>query len=192
MLCRGSLCRCYTLLDLKTKFFCFFLRYILFWKVSIVMKIHPPTNLQLIRPTVLVVDRKSKNNVVAISIISRCPSLSRCLVLPDPCGYKKKKDISILRLARSIFVCKWHQWHKVGEKDQRFFSSGNSTLNTFLACMFFFPNRPYACSHSRGTRPKHLRAKVVLGQDKQRKLPLILKVYMPFVCLSQCAFCSPA
>ena len=156
------------------------------------MKIHPPTNLQLIRPTVHVVDRKSKNNVVAISIISRCPSLSRCLVLPHPCGYKKKKDISILRLARSILVCKWHQWHKVGEKDQSFFSAGNSTLNTFLACMFCFPNRPYASSHSRGTRPKHLRAKVVLGQDKQRKLPLILKVYMPFVCLSQCAFCSPA
>ena len=167
-------------------------RYILFWKVSIVIKIHPPMNLHLIKPTVHVVDRKSKNNVVGISIISRCPSLSRCLVLPHPSGCKKKKDMSIVQLARSILVCKWHQWHKVGEKDQSFFSAGNSTLNTFLACMFCFPNRPFASSHSRGTRPKHLRAKVVLGQFKQRKLPLILKVYMPFVCLSQCAFCSPA
>ena len=147
------------------------------------MKIHPPMNLHLIKPTVHVVDRKSKNNVVGISIISRCPSLSRCLMLSRPCGYKKKKDMSILRLARSILVCKWHQ---------SFFSAGNSTLNTFLACMFCFPNKPFASSHSRGTRPKHLRAKVVLGQFKQRKLPLILKVYMPFVCLSQCAFCSPA
>ena len=155
------------------------------------MKIHPPMNLHLIKPTVHVVDRKSKNNV-GISIISRCPSLSRCLVLPHPSGCKKKKVMSILRLARSILVCKWHQWHKVGEKDQSFFSAGNSTLNTFLACMFCFPNRPFASSHSRGTRPKHLRAKVVLGQFKQRKLPLILKVYVPFVCLSQCAFCSPA
>lgn len=85
------------------------------------MKIHPPMNLHLIKPTVHVVDRKSKNNVVGIGIISRCPSLNRCLVLPHPCGCKKKKDMSILRLARSIVVCKWHQWHQVVEKDQSFF-----------------------------------------------------------------------
>ena len=48
-------------------------------------------NLHLIKPTVHVVDRKSKNNVVGISIISRCPSLSRCLVLPHPSGCKKKR-----------------------------------------------------------------------------------------------------
>ena len=140
-------------------------RYILFWKVSIVMKIHPPMNLHLIKPTVHVVDRKSKNNV-GISIISRCPSLSRCLVLPHPSGCKKKKVMSILRLARSILVCKWHQWHKVGEKDQSFFSAGNLTLNTFLACMFCFPNRPFVSSHSHGTScttPPCLRAKAALG-----------------------------
>ena len=89
-----------------------------------------------------VVDRKSKNNVVGISVLSRCPSLSRCLVLPHPCGCKKNKDMSILRLARSILVCKWHQWHKVGEKDQSFLSAGNSTLNTFLAVCFVFTIGP--------------------------------------------------
>ena len=32
-------------------------------------------------------------------------------------------------------------------------------------------NRPFAASHSRGTKPPRLRAKAALGQDKQRKLP---------------------
>ena len=137
-------------------------------------------NLHLIKPTVHVVDRKSKNNVVGISIISRCPSLSRCLVLPHPSGCKKKKDMSILRLARSILVCKWHQWHKVGEKDQSFFSAGNFTLNTFLACMFCFPNRPFVSSHSHGTScttPPCLRAKAALGHQTN-KGNCHLKVHM--------------
>ena len=33
-------------------------------------------------------------------------------------------------------------------------------------------NRPFAASHSRGTKPPCWRAEVALGQDKQRKLPL--------------------
>ena len=32
-------------------------------------------------------------------------------------------------------------------------------------------NRPFAASHSRGTKPPCWNAKVALGQDKQRKLP---------------------
>ena len=32
-------------------------------------------------------------------------------------------------------------------------------------------NRPFAASHSRGKKPPCWRAKVALGQDKQRKLP---------------------
>ena len=32
-------------------------------------------------------------------------------------------------------------------------------------------NRPFAASHSHGTKPPYWRAKVTLGQDKQRKLP---------------------
>ena len=42
--------------------------------------------------------------------------------------------------------------------------------------MIWFPrikgnNRPFAASHSRGTKPPCWRAKVALGQDKQRQLP---------------------
>ena len=38
--------------------------------------------------------------------------------------------------------------------------------------------RPFAASQSRDTKPPHWRAKVVLGQDKQRKLPF--RICMPF------------
>ena len=45
-----------------------------------------------------------------------------------------------------------------------------------------FPaNRPFAASHSRGTKPPYWRAKVGPGQDKQRKLPF--KIMYVF-CLS--------
>ena len=42
-------------------------------------------------------------------------------------------------------------------------------------------NRPFAGSHSRGTKPPCWRAKVALGQDKQKKLPF--KIMYVF-CLS--------
>ena len=42
-------------------------------------------------------------------------------------------------------------------------------------------DRPFAASHSRGTKPPCWRAKVALGQDKQRKLPF--KIMYVF-CLS--------
>ena len=42
-------------------------------------------------------------------------------------------------------------------------------------------NSPFAASHSRGTQPPCWRAKVALGQDKQRKLPF--KIMYVF-CLS--------
>ena len=42
-------------------------------------------------------------------------------------------------------------------------------------------NRPFAASHSHGTKPPCWRAKVVLGQDKQRKLPFQI---MYVFCLS--------
>ena len=42
-------------------------------------------------------------------------------------------------------------------------------------------NRPFPPSHSRGTKPPCWRAKVALGQDKQRKLPF--KIMYVF-CLS--------
>ena len=42
-------------------------------------------------------------------------------------------------------------------------------------------NRPFAASHSRGTKPPCWRANVALGQDKQRKLPFQI-VYV--FCLS--------
>ena len=32
-------------------------------------------------------------------------------------------------------------------------------------------NRPFGASHSRGTKPPRWRAKIALGQDKQRRLP---------------------
>ena len=32
----------------------------------------------------------------------------------------------------------------------------------------WFVNRPFAASHSRGTKPPRWRAKVTLGQDKQK------------------------
>ena len=42
-------------------------------------------------------------------------------------------------------------------------------------------HRPFAASQSRGTKPPYWRAKVALGQDKQRKLPF--KIMYAF-CLS--------
>ena len=45
---------------------------------------------------------------------------------------------------------------------------------------------PLAASHSRDTKPPCWRAKVALGQDKQRKLPFQI-MYVLFV-LSQCDF----
>ena len=42
-------------------------------------------------------------------------------------------------------------------------------------------NRPFAASHSHGTKPPCWRAKVALGQDKQRKLPFQI---MYVFCLS--------
>ena len=42
-------------------------------------------------------------------------------------------------------------------------------------------NRPFAASHSRGTKPPCWRTKVALGQDKQRKLQFRI-MYVP--CLS--------
>ena len=46
-------------------------------------------------------------------------------------------------------------------------------------------DRPFAASHSRGTKPPCWRAKVALGQDKQRKLPFTV-IYAPVYvfCLS--------
>ena len=46
--------------------------------------------------------------------------------------------------------------------------------------------RPLAASHSRGAKPLFWRAKVALGQDKQKKLPF--KIIYAFYC----DFCSPA
>ena len=46
-------------------------------------------------------------------------------------------------------------------------------------------NRPFAASHSCGTKPPCWRAKVALGQDKQRKLPF--KIMYVF-----CLFCPSA
>ena len=52
-----------------------------------VMKLHPPMNLHLIKPTVHVVDRKSKNNVVGISTINflDVPPLADVLCSPIIC-----------------------------------------------------------------------------------------------------------
>ena len=46
-------------------------------------------------------------------------------------------------------------------------------------------NRPFSASHSGGTKPPCWRAKVALGQDKQRKLPF--KIMYVF-----CLFCPSA
>ena len=52
-------------------------------------------------------------------------------------------------------------------------------------------NRPFAARHSRGTKPPCWRAKVTLGQDKQRQL--LSKIMFAFLfVLSQCDVCSPA
>lgn len=72
------------------------------------MKIYLFMNLYLIKFIVYVVDRKSKNNVVGIGIIFRCFFFNRCFVFFYFCGCKKKKDMFILRLVRSIVVCKWY------------------------------------------------------------------------------------
>ena len=52
-------------------------------------------------------------------------------------------------------------------------------------CLFGFyqGNWPFAASHSRGTKPPCWRANVVLGQDKQRKLPFKIMYVFLFVCL---------
>ena len=42
-------------------------------------------------------------------------------------------------------------------------------------------NRPFAASHSRGTKPPCWRAKVALGQDKQKTYPILNS---NFLCLS--------
>ena len=63
------------------------------------------------------------------------------------------------------------------------FDSLNYCLRHWAAV--WFVNRPFTASHSRGTKPPRLRAKVTLGQDKQ-------KIYIiwsgNFICLS----CSSA
>ena len=41
---------------------------------------------------------------------------------------------------------------------------------------------PFAASHSRGTNPPCRRAKVALGQDKQRKLPFRIMYVFYFSC----------
>ena len=41
---------------------------------------------------------------------------------------------------------------------------------------------PFAASHSRGTNPSCRRAKVALGQDKQRKLPFRIMYVFYFSC----------
>ena len=45
-----------------------------------------------------------------------------------------------------------------------------------------FFNRPFAASHSRGTKPPCRRAKVALGQDKQRKLPFKIMYVFSLSC----------
>ena len=42
-----------------------------------------------------------------------------------------------------------------------------------LDCQY---NRPFAACHSRGTKPPCWDAKVILGQDKHRKLPFSMAV----------------
>ena len=47
--------------------------------------------------------------------------------------------------------------------------------------------RPFAASHSRGTKPSCERVKVALGQDKQGKLPFTCKIMYVF-----CSSCPSA
>ena len=47
--------------------------------------------------------------------------------------------------------------------------------------------RPFAASHSRGTKPSCEKVKVALGQDKQRKLPFTCKIMYVF-----CSSCPSA
>ena len=61
-------------------------------------------------------------------------------------------------------------------------------LRYILKRRFFFVNRPFAASHSRGTKPPCWRAKVALGQDEKRKLPFKIMCFL-FV---MCDFCSLA
>ena len=49
------------------------------------------------------------------------------------------------------------------------------------AFRFRFRFRPYAASHSSGTKPPCWREKVALGKDKQRKL--LFRIMYAFVCL---------
>ena len=51
----------------------------------------------------------------------------------------------------------------------------HSSLTIMVRCSSLsreFANRPFAACHSRGTKPPCWDAKVTLGQDKQRKLPV--------------------
>ena len=62
------------------------------------------------------------------------------------------------------------------------FDEGKRILTLSPGISFCIPcDRPFATSHSRGTRPPCWRAKIALGQDKQRKLPLQI---MYVFCLS--------
>ena len=71
--------------------------------------------------------------------------------------------------------------HRWGPKDKDF-----SDLSRGLVLSVARVNRPFAASHSRGTKQPCLRAKAALGEDKQRKLPLQIMyglLCMSFVCL---------
>ena len=66
------------------------------------------------------------------------------------------------------------QWHNI-RWESRFDCK-------WLVC-FYQGNWPFAASHSRGTKPPCWRAKVSLGQDKQRKLSFKIMYVFLFVCL---------
>ena len=53
-------------------------------------------------------------------------------------------------------------------------------------------NRPFAASHSRGTKPLCWRAKVAPGQDKQRKLPFQIRYVFCLSCPSATSALSVA
>ena len=59
------------------------------------------------------------------------------------------------------------------------FDSLNYCLRHWAAV--WFVNRPFTASHSRGTKPPRLRAKVTLGQDKQK---IYIIWHGNFICLS--------
>ena len=105
---------------------------------------------------------------------------------------EKKKDMPILQALFAGGI----NGTKLVKKIKVFFSAGNLTLNTFLACMFWFPNRPfvYLAIHVVLAVQHHHASEQKPHWDirQTKEITIILKVYMPFVCLSQCAFCSPA